>query len=331
MSKKTTVLAGDIGGTHTRLILAEYNANDRKILCEEHYLSVDYTDLSKIITDFLTKNKINTEINSACFAVAGPVKSGEASITNLPWVINENQLGREFNIAKVKLINDFIAVAYGIFELDKSDFMVLQNGEKSDNKDAAVVGAGTGLGAAHLVWQGDHYQAVSSEAGHAGFAPENQLQCELLTWMLQKHSHVSLEFLLSGKGLHRIYRFLHEVKHVAESPAIHEEMKKVGAAQLITGYALSEKDELCQQTLAIFIDIYAAAAGNIILHYYPLTTLYIGGGIAPKIKNKMQGQRFIDAFTNKAAMTSNMEKITVKLICQDKVGLYGALSLSRLY
>ncbi|VAW64030.1 Glucokinase [hydrothermal vent metagenome] len=320
------ILAGDIGGTSTRLMLAQLNKQGRRILCEGRYPSNEYRDLSEIITLFLAENKISAELNAACFAVAGPVKKGLASVTNLPWEISEAQLSAEFTIPKVKLINDFIAVAYGISELAESDFLVLQKGRQSDKGDAAVVGAGTGLGAAHLVWQHDHYRAFSSEAGHAGFTPENKLQCELLSWMQERYAHVSLELLLSGQGLHRIYRFLHEVKHIAESAAVFEEMKTNAAPAVISRYALSEGDELCQQTLTCFIEIYGAAAGNIALHYYPLDNVYIGGGIAPKIKNKILESHFINAFTNKAAMTSNMQDITVKLICQEKAGLYGALS-----
>jgi len=320
------VLAGDIGGTSTRLILAQLNKQQRRVLCEARYPSNQYSDLSEVIHFFLTDNQLDTELNAACFAVAGPVKQGQASVTNLPWEISEAQLSAEFNIPAIKLINDFIAVAYGISELPESDFLFLQKGKQCAKGDAAVVGAGTGLGAAHLVWQQSYYQAFSSEAGHAGFAPQNKLQCELLSWMQERHAYVSLEYLLSGQGLHRIYRFLHEVKNIAESPAVFEAMKTNAAPAVISRFALSEEDDLCQRTLACFIEIFGAAAGNIALHYYPLDSVYIGGGIAPKIKNKMLDSCFINAFTNKAAMTSNMKDITVKLICQEKAGLYGALS-----
>ena len=326
------ILAGDIGGTNTRLAFAKINESDRHFLAEKSYPSADYNGLIQIINVFLSENNIRTPVDAACFAVAGPVKSGVASVTNLPWVISEQQLCDTLQTRCVTLINDFVAVSHGISELEDSDLLVLQQGLTKNrplNPDAAVIGAGTGLGVSHLVWLNDHYQPYASETGHTGFAPENHQQCELLTWLQKKHSHVSLEMLLSGKGLVTIYQFLHEVIGLSESVVVNEAMQKADPAQVISEHALSDGDELCQKTLECFIDIYGAAAGNVALNYYPIGELYIAGGIAPKIKDRMLNRRFIDAFVNKGAMSSNMEKLTIKLIVQDKVGLYGALSNAR--
>ncbi|MCW8831642.1 MAG: glucokinase, partial [Gammaproteobacteria bacterium] len=271
---------------------------------------------------------------AACFAVAAPVESGVARVTNLPWIISEKELVNYLHAPKVKLINDFVAASYGISELQDADMLVLQQGlvadEMSAHPDAAIIGAGTGFGVSHRVWLNDHYQVFSSEAGHAGFAPENAEQSELLTWMQKKQPHVSLEMVLSGKGLITIYDFLHDAIGVPESWHVKQAMQKTDPAQAITEYGLLGSDALCQKTLEVFIDIYGAASSNVALYYYPVTELYIAGGIAPKIKDKMLGQRFIDAFVNKGIMSSNMEKITIKLIMQEKAGLYGALSRARM-
>lgn len=294
-----------------------------------------------------------------------PVAEQQVTVTNLPWVISEKELKHDLNIPQLKLINDFLAVAIGISELRDTDYITLQEGVssvavvnpdkvKSDkvkpdkvkpdkakpdkakpdkampdkiNPNIAVIGAGTGLGAAHLVWQDDHYHAYSSESGHTGFAPENPLQTELLAWMQQQHSHVSLEMLLSGKGLVTIYQFLHQLKHYQESSQVQEKMKLNDAAEVITESALTNGDALCQAALDCFIDIYGAAAGNIALNYYPVAELYIAGGIAAKIKDKMLGPAFIAAFTNKGLLSLKMKSVTIKLVLQDKVGLYGALAM----
>ena len=321
------LLAGDIGGTHTRLIYAEIHNHVQHVLAEKSYPSADYNDLQSVLDIFLTEHVISNTIDAACFAVAGPVKGNVASITNLPWVISQQALCETLQTPRIKLINDFVAAAYGISVLDESDIQILQQGNNtSQNQDAAIIGAGTGLGASHLVWSNNHYQIYPSEAGHAGFSPENELQCELLSWMLKQHDYVSLEMLLSGRGLIKIYQFLNEVKDIAESLSVNAAMKQSDPASVISDYALTGRDELCQKTLDCFIDIYGSAASNIALHYYPIGEVYIAGGIAPKIKNKLLGSRFIEAFRNKGLMSSNMEQITIKLICQEKTGLYGALS-----
>ena len=193
------LLAGDIGGTQTRLIYAEAHNNGQHVLAEKSYPSAEYNGLASVIDDFFSEHEIATGVDTACFAVAGPVECDVASVTNLPWVIKEEELSKSLQTPRVKLINDFVAVAYGISLLKESDIQILQQGNnKSQNADAAIIGAGTGLGASHLVWSNDHYQIYPSEAGHAGFAPENKLQCELLSWMQKDHSYVSLEMLLSG-------------------------------------------------------------------------------------------------------------------------------------
>lgn len=324
------IIAGDIGGTNTRLLFAENTASGRVVLAEKHYSSAEFNDFAEVLNLFLSEHDINVPVDAACFAIAGPVESSVVSVTNLPWIIQQAQLCELLQTPDVAFINDFVAVAYGIPRLDETDFLVLQQDlsveKKPINSDAAVVGAGTGFGVAHLVWQKDHYRPYSSEAGHVGFAPENTLQTELLAWMQQKHDHVSLEWLLSGRGLVNIYHFLHEVTGLPESPDISNAMQYADSAQVISEYALSKNDDLCQRTLEMFIDIYGAAAGNAALHYYPIGELYIAGGIAAKIKNRLLDGRFTAAFINKGAMSSVMPKITIKLITQDKVGLYGALS-----
>jgi len=320
-------LVGDIGGTNTRLLYAEMDGNICDILYEKSYFSQHFRSLNEVINKFLLDYNITGSVDAACFAVAGPVENGTVSVTNLPWLIKEEQLMVDLHISHVKLINDFLAVAIGISELKESDLLVVQEGENSVNSDAAIIGAGTGLGAAHLVYLDDHYYPYTSEAGHTGFAPENTLQSELLMWLQKQYSHVSLEMLLSGKGLVNIYRFFHEIKGIKESLLVKEAIKVNDPAQVITEYALADTDKLCQQTLACFIDIYGAAAGNIALQYYPVGVLYIAGGIAVKIRDKMISPAFIYAFVDKGLLSSNMKKITIKLVTQDKVGLYGALAM----
>lgn len=336
------VLAGDIGGTTTRLIAAAVKDGRQHIIAEESYPSADYRGLIQVIDVFLSQHAITAPIDAACFAVAGPVEAGVAAITNLPWIITEKELIQHLKTPRLSLINDFAAAAYGVSTLAETDTLMLQPGLAGNKKlahpAAVIIGAGTGLGVSHRVWLNGRYQAFASEAGHAGFAPENAEQTRLLAWLQKQHAHVSLEMLLSGQGLVNIYRFLHETTGLPETLGLidnagdnekeskGDDPQETDYARLITEQAILEKDDLCLQALNVFIDIYGAAAGNVALHYYPLNELYIAGGIAPKIKAKIAEPRFIKAFLSKGVMSVNMKKITVKLITQDKVGLYGALA-----
>lgn len=320
------ILAGDIGGTNTRLILTENIGGEKIILSEKDYLSYEFSGVIEVIKTFISEFNITVSIGAVCMAVAGPVRSGEASITNLPWRISEDELRQLLKTENVCLINDFSAVSYGISQLKETDFLTIQNGEsQTEILDAVVVGAGTGLGASHLIWKYDHYVALSSEAGHAGFAPETEQQVELLKYLQRSHTHVSIEQLLSGGGFKTIYNFLRKTSGIYESNEVREAMDDADPAKIITEYALLESDLLCQKTLDLFIDIYGSATANIVLHYYPVSTVYIAGGIAPKIKAKLNNQRFITAFVNKGLMSENMMEISIKLILDDKAGLHGAV------
>jgi len=312
-------LVGDIGGTNTRILLSKENGD----ILEKNYFSKDFNSLYDVIDKFFIDFNFNESINAACFAIAGPVENGSVSVTNLPWVIDEEQLKKHLCTTHVKLINDFYAVAKGISKLNKNDIVIVQQGKKPVNSDIAIIGAGTGLGAANIV----DNNIYTSEAGHAGFSPENTLQSELLLWMQQQYSHVSLEMLLSGKGILNIYNFFKTVKGINESEKVKSAIMEFNAARIITEVAQKNEDELCQKTLSCFIDIYGAAAGNIALHYYPVGEVYIAGGIAAKIKDKISSPDFIQGFCNKGLLTEKMKNITVKLITQEKVGLLGALSM----
>jgi len=316
-------LVGDIGGTNTRLLLSKQNGD----FLEKDYFSQNFNSLNDVIDKFYTDYNIDNDIDAACFAIAGPIENGSVSVTNLPWVVDEEQLKHHLRATRVKLVNDFYAVAKGISKLDQNDIVIVQQGKNPVNSNIAIIGAGTGLGAAHIIIDSNNYNIYTSEAGHAGFSPENTLQSELLLWMQQQYNHVSLEMLLSGKGLLNIYNFFKTVKGINESENVKSAIMQNITPRIITEVALKNGDELCRKTLSCFIDIYGAATGNIALHYYPVGEVYIAGGIAAKIKDKILSPAFIKGFINKGLLTEKMKNITVKLITQEKVGLFGALSI----
>lgn len=323
-------MVGDIGGTNTRLRLVDVNGTEQVLIAEKDYSSQKFSSFFDVLNRFNSEYEILSSIDAVCMAVAGPIKSAEVCVTNLPWIISEVELSQFFEISNVCLINDFIAISYGIRELQKSDFLTIQQpnkqAEKSFCSDAVVIGAGTGLGAAHLIWRENHYEASASEAGHAGFSPETQQQTELLRWLQTSQSHVSLEDILSGKGLHKIYQFLRDTTDITESSEVRNAMEDEDPAKIISQYALLESDSLSQNALNLFIEIYGASAGNITLHYYPVDTVYIAGGIAEKIKTQLNSERFTHAFSNKGLMSENMKQLAIQLVLNDRVGLYGAVS-----
>ena len=340
----TLLLAGDIGGTKTILRLVQFSDTvGLKTLYEESFPSGDFPDLVPIVQKFLTTANSSTP-EKACFAIAGPVVENTAQLTNLSWFLDTERLSKELGIERISLINDFAAVGYGIFGLTKQDLLTLQVGKYQSAAPMAIIGAGTGLGQGFLIKQGQGYQVFPSEGGHADFAPRNQLEFELLKYILTKYDiqRVSVERVVSGLGITSIYQFLRDRKIATESPAIANAVrtweqeagkseKTVDPGALIGNAALEKSDRLSEQTMQLFIEAYGAEAGNLALKLLPYGGLYIAGGIAPKILPLIQDGSFLTNFTQKGRMGSLLEEIPVLMILNQQVGLIGAaLSASRL-
>lgn len=330
------VLAGDIGGTKVLLQIAEFNEGNYQVMAEQRFASNAYDGLLPIIQDFLRTSSAHTSISlhSACFGIAGPISempAGQlAKVTNLPWEVKGALLARELKLGKLRLINDFQAIGYGIEALSAQDLAVLQEGEAVPHAPRIVIGAGTGLGQGLLIWQGDHYETIATEGGHVDFGPTDALQMELLQYLKKKLNHVSYERVLSGSGLVTIYNFLRD-REVSASPDLADAMKTGDPAAVISDAALKGKDALAIQALDLFVTIYGAQAGNFALSCLAEGGVYIAAGIAPKIIDKLTDGTFMRAFTSKGRMSSLVQAMPVKVIMNPKVGLMGAaLAASRL-
>ncbi|BDI17120.1 glucokinase [Nostoc cf. commune SO-36] len=332
----TLLLAGDIGGTKTILRLVETSDSSTHTIYQESYQSADFPDLVPIVQQFLMK--ADTPIpEKACFAIAGPIVKNTAKLTNLVWFLDTERLEEELGIPHISLINDFAAVGYGILGLEKQDLLTLQVGKSQPEAPIGIIGAGTGLGQGFLIRQGNHYQVFPSEGGHADFAPRNEIEFQLLRYLLGKHDiqRISVERVVSGMGIVAIYQFLRDRKFAAESPHIAQivrtweqeagqEEKSVDPGAAIGTAALQGSDRLSEQTLQLFIEAYGAEAGNLALKLLPYGGLYIAGGIAPKILPLIQNSGFLLNFTQKGRMRRLLEEIPVYIILNPQVGLIGA-------
>ncbi len=334
------ILAGDIGGTKTRLALFRPEAGRLRAVAEETFPSGKFPDLDPIVEAFLSARGLLSSrrtsasvsrsaprgegVERACFGVAGPVVDGRSVTTNLPWVVDARRLGDDLGIPAVDLINDLEANAYGIGALEADDFAVLNAGALSTSGNAAIIAAGTGLGEAGLFWDGRRHCPFACEGGHASFAPANDLQSEFLTYLRRSYDHVSWERVLSGPGLLAVYGFLRDTGRGEEPPWLAEEMRREDPAAVIGRTALLGRSALCAQALDLFISLYGAEAGNLALKMMAIGGLYLGGGIAPKILDRLKGNGFMEAFLAKGRMRTLLERMPVRVILNDRAALLGA-------
>lgn len=322
------ILAGDIGGTHTRLALAEIQAGKLNIIVKQDYRSQLYEHLVPVVQDFLTIHlEQGSPITAACFAVAGPVEGNSARVTNLPWQLDAEQLAKQLNLPVCKLINDFQGAGYGIEQLAASDIVTLQQGQLDEKGVRVLLGAGTGLGVAIAVYQHDHYVILPSEGGHVDFAPRTDNEQALLEYWQQREGRVSNEMLLSGQGLVRIYEFLLQNESSASQSSL---VQQSDSAAAISEAAL-QGDVLADKALIMFIEIYAAQASNLALTCLARGGVYLAGGIAPKIISKLQAETFRQVFCDKPPMHDLLSTIPVKVIMNTQAGLLGAAAFAQRY
>ena len=324
------VLSGDIGGTNTRLQLTQFqSASDFNILTRESYPSGAYRSINEIIATFFKDSNTNaSQIDSICFAVAGPIVDGKVKFTNLPWFIDAERLKKDFNTDNLKLINDFEAIGYGIATLDKDGVTPLQAGKPQKTGPISLIGAGTGLGIALVHHLGDiGHSVTATEGGHVDFSPNDQSQMELLAYLRKKHHRVSAERVVSGPGIVNIYKYCREypLYNQQEDAELHYQVHNAtDPAAEIMRHATTLGDPMSLRTIDIFIKCYGAISGNLALTTLPTGGLYVVGGIAPKILPLLKDGRFIDSFTDKGRMTKLLKDIPVTVVLDTNIGLQGA-------
>ena len=315
------VLAGDIGGTKTSLAIFEVNGTTLDMLALETYPSQEYASLKEIVRQFVDTQGHHYDWGS--FGIAGPVRNNRAETTNLPWLIDGNQLAEEIGFRKVWLMNDLEANAWGISALEEKDFCVLSEGKPDPNGNASIVSAGTGLGQAGLYWNGSQYRPFASEGGHSDFAPHSDLEIALLQYLKQRYSHVSWERVVSGMGIVNIYDFLCEHRDASTPDWLTEDIKKGDKAAAISKAANDDRCPVCSETIKLFVHLYGAEAGNQALKIMSTAGVYLGGGIAPKNLDHFLDGSFLRSFRAKGRMESLMNDIPVKIILNELTALYG--------
>jgi glucokinase len=315
------ILAGDVGGTKVHLALYDFIDGNLKHLRDKVYPAKEYAGLEEIVAEFIVAEKIT----AACFGVPGPVRDGRLRLTNLPWTLDSRELGTSLKIDYVFLINDLQANGYGIAELGPDQLYTLSEGDARQIGNRALISAGTGLGEALMVWDGRDYVPYPSEGGHADYAPRNEDEIDLLRFLRQKYNgRISFERVVSGQGITNCYEFLREVRGLEEPAWLAERMTQEDPNAVITDCALKAKSEICEKALDMFVSAYGAEAGNLALKVLSVGGFYVGGGIAPRILEKLKDGTFIKAFTDKGRLSQLLVNMPVRVILESRTALIGA-------
>ena len=319
------ILAGDIGGTKTVLsLLTRETDGSLDCLQEQTYSSQQYPQFDDILTAFLPAG---VHIKSACFGVAGPVVNQRCHTTNLPWLLDAEELKIKLNTAKVKLLNDLEAMALGMLYLPGDDLIELNPDAETQAGNIAVIAAGTGLGEAILYWDGSRHHPMATEGGHSDLAAQNDQQDLLLAYLRKIFpDHVSCERILSGIGFSHLYDFLCDLGFAPPCPEVPELNSGIDRNAVISRLGVAGEDPVCAEAVRLFVELYGAEAGNLALKSLATGGVFIGGGIGAKILPAMLDGTFIRAFKAKGRFLPLLEKIPVKLSLNPRTPLLGAIN-----
>ena len=242
----------------------------------------------------------------------------------MPWVVEANKIEKELKIQKVFLINDLEANAYGISTLESGSFFILNEGAVEIKGNQALISAGTGLGEAGLYFDGKVVHPFASEGGHADFGPRDNMEIELLKYLQSKYGHVSYERILSGHGFFELYLFYTTILGLPKCDRVENRLKESDPSIIVSQEGVSKRDETCFKAVDLFVSIYGAEAGNLALKLLATGGLYVGGGIAPKILERIKNGPFFSSFINKGRFEPLLKKIPVKIILEENTALKGA-------
>ncbi|WP_304176345.1 glucokinase [Phenylobacterium aquaticum] len=306
-------LVGDVGGTNARMALVDETGRIRH---PKTYPAKDYGSLSEVIATYLETTAGRKVPTKAVIAVAGPVVDGEIEFTNLAWRISEGELVGTFEFETAKLLNDFGAQALAAPLMEADDLRVIGPTLRgADGAPIVVLGAGTGFGVAGLARSDRGDVPVPAEGGHASFAPGDELEDQVLSRLRQTHGRVSIERVLSGPGMYSLYKALADIRGQA---VVHADEKAVAAA------GLAGADPLALETLDRFCEILGNVAGDIALTYGARGGVFVSGGIAPRLIERLMMGGFRRRFEAKGRLADYMADIPTALIIHPYAALVGA-------
>jgi glucokinase len=317
------LLAGDVGGTSTRIGLFESGDGRPRAIVAHTFSTLDFDGPTALVAQFLRETgESGARVRAACFGVAGPVVGDTARLSNAPWALDGARLSSDVGLARVRLVNDLVAMASAIDVLDESDLAVLQAGAPAADGNRALIAAGTGLGEALLHLVDGRFVPSPSEAGHADFAARNETEMALVRHLTAQYGRAMVEHVVSGQGMVNLFQFTHARSGRPCAEAI--DVDHPDAPEAISAAGTSGRCDACASAVTLFMDAYGAEAGNLALRTVATGGIYIGGGIAPKMLAAIRQGTFLEAFRAKSPFDGLMARIPVHVIVETQAGLLGA-------
>ncbi|MGE5671899.1 MAG: glucokinase [Fibrobacterota bacterium] len=331
------ILAGDVGGTNTNLAIVAQKGNTFSVIIEVIFSSSEINGLIdplKKVLEIAREKRSDLTPSRCCISAAGAVINNSCNLTNCAWSIDGAEIEKTIGI-KTLVINDFLAVSYGLltFDVDNENQIVKlthTDGSIPQKKMAtiAVIGPGTGLGVSFLVYNNGHYIPASSEGGHVACAPFDDESYALCKYMKEKTGYTpGLELFVSGQGVKNIFHFYKDVKKIPLTGLI-AEINAVADSDKPGKISKGASDnEYCHAMMMLYVRMFASAASNLACTTLPFGGLYLAGGTVSKdLKWLRENNLFMSVFEQNynKNITPLLKKVPVYVIMDYSISLYGA-------
>jgi glucokinase len=304
-------LVADIGGTNARFAFA-----DLATLALSHvrsFATAEHATLAEAMRVYL--KDVSEPVAHAGIAVAAPLLEDTVKLTNAAWTFAQSTLAQEAGLETALVFNDFEAQAYCVPFLSPEEGHQLGGTAPVEHAPKVVLGPGTGLGVAGLVWSASGWVVVPGEGGHVTLAAENERELALIERMRAGLDRLSVERALSGPGLSELYQAISASRGLGESPLSPAEVEHL---------ALVGENEMAEEALDIFVSWLGRFAGDVALVFGARGGVYLGGGIAPRMVSRLEQDDFREAFERKGRMTPFVAPIPVYVVLAQYPGLKGA-------
>lgn len=307
------ILVADIGGTNARFALADEKDGNISVRDAQSFRAEDFETVRDAADAYL--ESVGEKASRACLAAAGPIMNDEVDFTNSHWRLSAKEIKDALSLSEVRIVNDFYALASGVSHLPDDASVEVKAGKGEPTAPTLVIGPGTGLGQALIVPTKAGLRVISTEGGHVTFAPRTDEEFEVMKFIAKEHPRVSVERLLSGRGLVNIHRALCAIEN---TPRVSLQANEITAAAIDGTYPIAGK------AVDMFCALLGRVAGDAVLGTGARGGVVLGGGILPKIKEIFLASKFIERFLDKGRMRDYVDTAPVRLIVKDRAALYGA-------
>ena len=298
-------LIADIGATNARFAIAGQDGfhSPEVLQCEDH------EGLAEAALVYMEQIGIKAgDLKYASFSIAGPVKGDSFKMTNHPWTFSVERTKLQLGLEKLYMMNDFRAIALSIPHLQPDDVYQVGGGVPTPHQSIGIVGPGTGLGVAALIWDVDaqRYVPVSGEGGHVTAPAKTQREFDVFKVLRNKYRHVSAERVCSGKGLVNVYDAICELDERSDLPR--------KTAEEISKSAIAGECEVCAEALDMMMDFLGIVSGNLALTIGAFGGIYIAGGIVAKLGEHFKKSRFREFFLSKGRFEDYLAQVPTFVI-----------------